>query len=624
MRIYKTFPVLLLALMALPALADRIYLKDGRVIEGSIVSQSDTEVKIDIGKHGAALTFLLEQVDKIERSAGSPEQLYEGHLLLADRKNPDSMVELADWCAKNHLEKKAGQHYMDALELQSDNPRARGRLTELGYREIDGKWLSKEEQEKLANKPPDLPKPEPKVPTSEDVAREQGKCVVAVWAKDVPGIGVWASADGMLWVAGPAAAGTLATTVEFDGKKNVARVVARDRLRQIAVWKVDGVHTQPAKPSFDALPQKDPLVALTASGSVANVFARGWDHSQSEVWQIRVEGTPGCAAIFELSGRLIGVCGDAKMAVGTLDLSRLLRMTVPAPEGEQNAAGSYWRATDLADGPALEMVRAGAKLDSFEPGLGLDEMNRVGALARELSKLGQKLGGDIDDHVAALRLVRHLARARRLDFSLAAAEILRAQGKSILETLPKLSPSQIQRLRATVEGLGPDPAGMEASVSGEAERLESITIGAKEARALLDMQMAGYAILGPEPVESLESGVTRMYDAVHAGKEFALKVRAACGRPDPSRRDDLLALDGATTFERFGELRKRAFEAMTAKTAIQIAIRLRETRATSGNYPDEVPTGFDDPATGKPFDYKREGRGFVLISPGGEMFRVRE
>ena len=246
-------------------------------------------------------------------------------------------------------------------------------------------------------------------------------------------------------------------------------------------------------------------------------------------------------------------------------------------------------------------------------------------MARDLARLGKTLHGNIDDHVSALKLARHLARAGRIDFSMAAAEIIEAQAKAIMETLPKLTPAQLQRLRATIEGLGPDPAGLEAAASGEATRLETITIGAKEARALLDLQMAGFPILGPEPVESLEGGVDAMYAVVHEARDFAAKVRGACSRPDAARREELVALRvGPGPFVTFSDLRARSFSAMTARTALRIAMKVREVRATSGSYPEEIPTGFEDPATGRDFEYKREARGFKLITPSGIEFRVRD
>ncbi|KAF0240119.1 MAG: hypothetical protein FD180_5049 [Planctomycetota bacterium] len=618
----------LFALLLTPlfALADKVYLKDGRVIEGRIVSQTESEIKIDIGKHGAALTFRMDLVDKIDRTAASPEQLYEGRLMLADRKNPDSLVQLADWCVKNALEEKAGEHYIEALALQTDHARARGRLIELGYREVDGKWLSKKEQEKLAEPPANpVRPPEPKAPTSEDIARDQGPSVAAVWSNSAAGVGVWASAEGQIWVCGKAALGSVGLEVDFQGKKWTARVVARDRLRGVALWKVDGVQAKAARPTFGPLPEKDPLVALSPAGVVGNVFARGWEKVGPEVWTAKIEGVQSGAAIFDLKGQLIGLSADGRSAVGTLDLSRLMRVSAPSPEGEQNAAGSYWRACDLANGPALEMIRAGSKLDNFEPGLGADDMNRAAPLARDLARLGKSLEGDIEDHVAAVKLARHLARAGRIDFSLAAAEIIEAQAKAILETFPKLSPTQLQRLRAAIEGLGPDPVGIEAAATGEAARLEAITIGAKEARALLDLQLAGFPILGPEPAESLEGGVEQMYAGVHAAKDFALKVRGACSRPDAARREDLIALQGGPgPFVNFADLRARSFAAMTARTALRIALKAREVRSTSGSYPEEIPSGFEDPATGRSFDYKREARGFKLVSPSGVEFRVRD
>lgn len=496
----------------------------------------------------------------------------------------------------------------------------------MGWKEIEGRWRSPEEVKALENPPKDPPKVEvPRGPTSEDVARSQGKCVLQAWGGTLPGVAVWASPDGLLWVCGAAARAAQDTTVDWEGKKLAGKVLARDRLRELAVWKADGVFVTAAKPSFATLPEMDPLVALAPGGIVANVFARGWENRAPEVWRIRLEGPDGGAAIFDLSGKLVGLSSDGRGAVGALDLARLLLVKAPAPEGAQNAAGSYWRACDTPDGPALEMIRAGAKLENFDPGLGADEMNRAEALARDLARLGRKLGGSVEDHVAAFRLARHCARAGRVPFGVAAAEIIKSQATDVLKLLPKLSQSQAMRLRAAVDGLGPDPAGLEASATGEVARLEAVVFPAKDIRSIDDMRMAGFPILGPAGLESLELGATAMFDAKHAAEDFARKVRGACSRPAESRRDDLLALPaGPGQFSSFPDFRARAFGAMTAQTALRIALRLREARAESGSYPAAVPPGLEDPATGKPFDYKPGPRGFTLVAPGGETFTLEE
>ncbi|MBI2919808.1 MAG: hypothetical protein HYY18_01835 [Planctomycetes bacterium] len=615
-----------LAFAASISLADKIYLNDGRVIEGTIVSQSETEIKIDIGKNGAKITFPMGQVKRIERTAASPEQLYKARLLVTDRTSPDQLVGLADWCVANRMEARGAEHFVEALKLQPDHARARGRLAELGYKEVEGKWLSKAEQEALANPPKEEIKPEvPKGPTSADVARDFGKWVLAVNAGKLAGVGVWASAEGVLWVAGPAAAATADVEVDLGGQKAAAQVLVRDRLRGLALWKADAVGLPAPRPSYATLPDKDPLVALSPGGIVADVFARGWENPAVEVWRIRLEGPAGGAAIFTLDGKLVGLSGDGRGAVGMFDLARMLLARAPAPEGAQNAGGSYWRATDLAEGPALEMIRAGSRLETFEPGLGRDEMNRASALAVDLQRLGTRLGGSIDDQVAAVKVARHCARAGRLSFGRAAAEIIRARAVETFSLLPRLTPIQAARLRAALDGLGPDPAGLESSAAGELARAEAIVFATKDIRSEIDLQIAAFPFLGPEPIESLDAATSKMYETMHAEREFAASVRSACARPDPTRAEELRRLGaGPGAFADFPALRDRALTAMTALTAARLALRLREVRAEEGAYPKDMPAGYEDPATGAAFELRPDGDGFTLVSPGGEQFRLRE
>ncbi|NUN50936.1 MAG: hypothetical protein HUU15_19180, partial [Candidatus Brocadiae bacterium] len=544
MRIQATLAALLVS--ALPLLADKVILKDGRKFEGRILHHDAREVKIDLGKNGAAVTFPMDMVERVERSAGSPEQLYEARLLVTDRTSADSLCILADWCSANKLPARAVEHYLEAAALNNAHPRARGRLTELGYKEVDGKWLSREERELLENPPPEVIKPDPDAgPTSEDVARARAKSVVTVWSrrlKDQPGVGVWAQAEGLMWVAGGPAASPDGGEIDMGDRRVPARLLVRDRTRGIALWKADLEGLPAARVSFARLPEKEPLVALAPGGIVANVFPRGWQKSGSEAWMIRIEGPAGGVAIFNLQSELVAISGDGRNAISALDLVRLSNMRPPAPEGVQNAGAAYWRATDLADAEALQMIRSGSRLDRFDPGLGLDEMNRAGELSNDLVRLAALLSSGVDDHVTALKLARHLARGGRISFGLASSSILVGQAQAIFSSIPSMSPVELARLRAALDGLGPDPAGLEASVSGEVTRTEGIVVATHDIRSRNDLAMAVLPLLPPESAEGAEDVAAALEPLLAGQRQFATEVRAACSRPEPARREAIDAI----------------------------------------------------------------------------------
>jgi hypothetical protein len=622
-----TVVLALLALIPLPLAADKIHLKDGRIIEGTIVSESDTEVKIDIGKKGAKITFKKSEVERIDRTAASPEELYKSRLLVTDRANVDSLVHLADWCAMNTLAARAAEHYLEALAIQPDHARARGRMSDLGWKEVEGKWLSPEEQKRLAEPPPPPVKPDvPKGPTSEDVARERGAWVLPVSAEGRAGIGVWAAVDGTLWVTGPAASAAGEAMVDLgDGKRAPAKVMVRDRLRGIALWQAEAEGKAAPHLEYGPLAEPDPLVAVGPGGLVENVFPRGWELASPEFWLIRLEGSAAAAAIFNLDGRLVGITGDGRGAISAFDLTRLRKTRAPAPEGNHNAAGSWWRALDVPEKQKAALLKEGAMMDMFEPGLGVDEMNRASALSSDLSKAGVKILGDFDDRIAALRLARHCARAGRVSFGIAAADVEVRQAQLVLDLVPRLKPIELARMRAVLDGLGPDPAGVEASVNGEVARAEAVMFGTRDLESEIDLQIGAFPFLGPARMKSLDDGKKRVSDAVQEQRAFAARVRAACTRPDPARAEELRAIEaGPGLLADFPSLRDRALKAMTAIAAARLAVRLGEYRADLGDFPAQAPSGADDPVSGKPFDYKPDADGVTLTAPSGEVFRVRK
>jgi hypothetical protein len=218
-----------------------------------------------------------------------------------------------------------------------------------------------------------------------------------------------------------------------------------------------------------------------------------------------------------------------------------------------------------------------------------------------------------------------------MPFSFAAAEIIQAQCFSIFDTIPTMSNIQLARLRAAIDGLGPDPAGLEAAVTGEVSRTEGIIMATHEIRAQNDLAMAVMPLLGPEAPKGAEAVAALLEPLLAAQRTFAADARAACSRPDPARREALLALGaGPAAFQRFPELRTLAFRAATSVQAVRIAITLQERRAETGSYPEVLPANLEDPSSGKEFKYERSGTGMrkddsgvILTAPDGTVYRLR-
>lgn len=113
----RLLTVFLLLLQALPALADKVYLKSGRSIEGLIVKESDTQVVVDLGV--GTTTLNRSQIERIEQSSGEDEARI-----------------MDDWRKKYYLHKKnvpeglwpLVESYQKLVALRQDADKARGML----------------------------------------------------------------------------------------------------------------------------------------------------------------------------------------------------------------------------------------------------------------------------------------------------------------------------------------------------------------------------------------------------------------------------------------------------------------------------------------------------------------
>ncbi|MHC4471523.1 MAG: hypothetical protein ACYS99_11225 [Planctomycetota bacterium] len=132
------FAALLVGLLAVPALADVVHLKNGGRIEGKVVDKGDAyEVTHRYGK----ITVKKSDVVSIEKKATLAET-YAKKRAAIDVKNADQLVALAKWCRENGWETQAVKDFRAALALDPDH---RGAHTALGHVFYEGAWRTEDE-----------------------------------------------------------------------------------------------------------------------------------------------------------------------------------------------------------------------------------------------------------------------------------------------------------------------------------------------------------------------------------------------------------------------------------------------------------------------------------------------
>jgi tetratricopeptide (TPR) repeat protein len=125
------------------AQADVLHLKDGRKLEGEVREEGDN---VKIKTVGGEFSFPREQVDKVVRSK-SKEQLYEEKR--AKLKDDDALghYALAVWCKLEKMQQQMDEHLRKVIEIDPDHELARKAL---GYRLVNGKWLTEAEAKQTA------------------------------------------------------------------------------------------------------------------------------------------------------------------------------------------------------------------------------------------------------------------------------------------------------------------------------------------------------------------------------------------------------------------------------------------------------------------------------------------
>ncbi|MCC6737911.1 MAG: HEAT repeat domain-containing protein [Planctomycetia bacterium] len=109
---------LLLALaLAAVAAADTVTCRDGRRIEGKIVEETETHVKLQV-KNGA-VTIPRHQILQVQKGATTLE-VYEQRRSRVDPSDTRGLFELAEWCRQARLEKQAKEEYERVLASGPD------------------------------------------------------------------------------------------------------------------------------------------------------------------------------------------------------------------------------------------------------------------------------------------------------------------------------------------------------------------------------------------------------------------------------------------------------------------------------------------------------------------------
>jgi len=132
----------LLLVTARAAFADVLLLDDGRRVEGKIVEETATEVKIKT--NFGTLTFKKSEIEKITREK-TRDEIYDERL--AACKTAQDFYELGLWCEENKLRRRAEGLYEKAIGVDPDHAPSRGKL---GFVKYKGEWMTPAERDERA------------------------------------------------------------------------------------------------------------------------------------------------------------------------------------------------------------------------------------------------------------------------------------------------------------------------------------------------------------------------------------------------------------------------------------------------------------------------------------------
>ncbi len=136
----RAIPIFLTLLLLAPALfADTVFLKSGGKVEGRIVTQSDTEVQVDVG--AGNVTVPMAKVDRIVSGSSALEE-YARRAAALRPEDADGWKELARWARSQSLNTQARQAYERVLAIAPSDPEANQAT---GRVQVGGRWVREEE-----------------------------------------------------------------------------------------------------------------------------------------------------------------------------------------------------------------------------------------------------------------------------------------------------------------------------------------------------------------------------------------------------------------------------------------------------------------------------------------------
>jgi len=129
-----TLPVLLMLLLAATTFADRVHLKNGRVLEGEVIDQGDkVEIKMSFG----SATVPKEDVESIEPVKGATTEYQEKSAALA-ADDAEGHFQLARWCQERGLKEEARAELLKVVAINPDHAGARALL---GQVKVGDQWV---------------------------------------------------------------------------------------------------------------------------------------------------------------------------------------------------------------------------------------------------------------------------------------------------------------------------------------------------------------------------------------------------------------------------------------------------------------------------------------------------
>jgi len=124
---------------AAPSPADILHLKNGNKVEGKVVKETDTDVKLETPV--GTVTFKRDDIDRIERGI-SPLEQYQRTLDTLKDGDTVKHYYLGLWCKEKGLRRQAEDEFRRVIAVNPDHAEAR---KELGYEMHEGKWMTKDE-----------------------------------------------------------------------------------------------------------------------------------------------------------------------------------------------------------------------------------------------------------------------------------------------------------------------------------------------------------------------------------------------------------------------------------------------------------------------------------------------